>query len=131
MINQIINPLYVFRNIPECIQNYIKTFLIHPITENRRFLKTRILSRNLKILNNLEIEGNIHYYLKISDNIVLLPCEENFWEKYISNLINNKIIYLKTSPNIDKMLLNLGIIYNSVNYQYLNELKAVLEKIDN
>jgi hypothetical protein len=149
MNNHCVNPLYVFRKEPIDILLHIKSFIKHPITEinDIRIKALRETTIGKLVLHQTDINNNSEKYFPTMDNnllfafcggYVLSPDEERFWKNYISNLINEKIKYIKTFNNSDTLLYNLKNwqsrnswienIYNQCRYPYLSELETLFEK---
>ena len=150
MNDHCVNPLYVFRKEPIDILLHIKSFIKHPITEinDIRIKALRESTIGKLELHQTDINNNSEKYFPTMDNnllfsfcgeYVLSPDEERFWKNYISNLINEKIKYIKTFNNSDTLLYNLKNwqkikqnlhinIYNQCRYPYLSELETLFEK---
>jgi hypothetical protein len=121
------------------------SFIKHPVSEINDI---RIKTLQESIISKLELhktginDSGVGYFptgnqpwLTVWEHI-LSPDEEQFWKKYISKLINEKINYINMFNNSDTMLFNLKFwqkknkdlhmnIYNQCKYGYLTELETL------
>ena len=134
MLNTCLDPLYVFRKTPTDILLHIRTFVKHPISEI-----TNIRSNMIRqsILNKLEEhKENIENGVCENKSYILSPDEEQFWETYVLNIINQKITDVKLHHNIDAILIylqnnkeNNEIISYNLMRCYLSELETLFKNI--
>lgn len=126
MNNSILDPLYVFTTVPMDILSQIRLFMYHPNTEIKQIRKDIIIDNNIRLLEKIKktYDDELHRYINIPKNAELSPDEEGFWKRYISEMISNKITYLKKNPNIEEIILyyksylnSMFINLHAINYQ--------------